>query len=100
MRYIPHTPGDVAQMLARIGVASLDELFAEVPAGVRLKRPLDLPTALAEAELVRELKALAAKNATPAGHLSFLGGGAYQHFIPAAVDQLISRSEFYTAYTP
>jgi glycine dehydrogenase subunit 1 len=100
MRYIPHTPDDVQQMLARIGVSSLEELFVEVPANVRLPRPLDLPPALAEAELVRELKALAAKNATPASHLSFLGGGAYQHFIPAAVDLLISRSEFYTAYTP
>ncbi|MHB8709055.1 MAG: aminomethyl-transferring glycine dehydrogenase subunit GcvPA [Desulfuromonadales bacterium] len=100
MRYIPHTPGDVAQMLERIGVGSLEELFVEVPASVRLKRPLQLPAALAEPELVRELKALAARNATPASHVSFLGGGAYQHFIPAAVDQLISRSEFYTAYTP
>jgi glycine dehydrogenase subunit 1 len=100
MRYIPHTPGDVAQMLERIGVASLTELFAEVPAAVRLQRPLALPSALAEPELLRELKTLAARNATPASHVSFLGGGAYQHFIPAAVDLLISRSEFYTAYTP
>ncbi len=100
MRYIPHTRGDIATMLARIGIGSLEELFVEVPASVRLKRPLDLPAPLAEAELLRELKALAARNATPAGHTSFLGGGAYQHFIPAAVDLLISRSEFYTAYTP
>ena len=100
MRYIPHTPGDVAQMLRRIGAASLEELFAEVPPAVRLSRPLALPPPLAEPELLRELKALAARNATPDSHLSFLGGGAYQHFIPAAVDQLISRSEFYTAYTP
>jgi glycine dehydrogenase subunit 1 len=100
MRYVPHTPGDVTQMLERIGVGSLEELFVEIPAAVRLKRPLDLPPALAESDLVRELKSLAARNATPAGYLSFLGGGAYQHFIPAVVDQLISRSEFYTAYTP
>ena len=100
MRYIPHTPDDVAQMLGRIGVGSLEELFVEIPAAVRLQRPLDLPPALAESDLVRELKALAARNATPSNHLSFLGGGAYQHFIPAAVDMLISRSEFYTAYTP
>jgi glycine dehydrogenase subunit 1 len=100
MRYIPHTPGDVAQMLARIGVGSLEELFVGVPAAVRLNRPLDLPVPLAEPELVRELKALAARNATPSSHVSFLGGGAYQHFIPAAIDMLISRSEFYTAYTP
>jgi glycine dehydrogenase subunit 1 len=100
MRYIPHTPGDVAQMLERIGVNSLEELFVGIPPGARLKRPLDLPPALAEGELLRELKVLAARNATPTSHLSFLGGGAYQHFIPAAVDLLISRSEFYTAYTP
>jgi glycine dehydrogenase subunit 1 len=100
MRYIPHTPGDVARMLERIGVGSLEELFVEIPASARLNRPLDLPPALAESDLVRELKALASRNATPESHLSFLGGGAYQHFIPAAVDQLISRSEFYTAYTP
>ena len=100
MRYIPHTPGDVAQMLERIGVGSLEELFVGVPPGARLKRPLDLPPPLAEGELLRELKALATRNATSASHLSFLGGGAYQHFIPAAVDQLIARSEFYTAYTP
>jgi len=100
MRYIPHTQGDVARMLGRIGVGSLEELFVEIPASVRLKRPLDLPPALAEGELVRELKVLAGRNATPENHISFLGGGAYQHFIPAAVDQLISRSEFYTAYTP
>ncbi len=100
MRYIPHTSGDVAQMLERIGVNSLAELFIGIPPSARLKRPLDLPPAAAESELVRELKALAARNATPENHLSFLGGGAYQHFIPAAVDQLIARSEFYTAYTP
>ncbi|NJC88216.1 MAG: aminomethyl-transferring glycine dehydrogenase subunit GcvPA [Desulfuromonas sp.] len=100
MRYIPHTRDDVAQMLGRIGVGSLEELFVEIPATVRLKRPLQLPAPLAEPELVRDLKALAARNATPENHVSFLGGGAYQHFIPAAVDQLISRSEFYTAYTP
>ncbi len=100
MRYIPHTTGDVVQMLERIGVGSLEELFTGIPASARLKRPLDLPPAVAEGELLRELKALAARNATPSSHLSFLGGGAYQHFIPAAVDLLISRSEFYTAYTP
>jgi glycine dehydrogenase subunit 1 len=100
MRYIPHTAGDVAQMLERIGAGSLEELFVGIPASARLGRPLDLPPALAEGELLRELRTLAARNATPQSHLSFLGGGAYQHFIPAAVDQLISRSEFYTAYTP
>jgi glycine dehydrogenase subunit 1 len=100
MRYIPHTAGDVTEMLERIGVENLESLFVEVPEPVRLKRPLDLPEAISETELLRELKALALKNATPGTHKSFLGGGAYHHFIPAVINLLISRSEFYTAYTP
>ena len=100
MRYIPHTAGDVEQMLERIGVATLEDLFIEIPESVRLKRPLDLPEPLSETELMRELKSLAAKNATPTTHRSFLGGGAYHHFIPAVIDLLVSRGEFYTAYTP
>jgi glycine dehydrogenase subunit 1 len=100
MRYIPHTAGDVSQMLGKIGVGSLEDLFVEVPESVRLKRPLDLPEAISETELLREFKSLAEKNATPSTYRSFLGGGAYYHFSPAAVDMLISRSEFYTAYTP
>ncbi len=100
MRYIPHTAGDVTQMLERIGVATLKDLFVEVPESVRLKRPLDLQEPASETELLREFKVLAAANATPETHKSFLGGGAYNHFIPAVIDQLISRSEFYTAYTP
>jgi len=100
MRYIPHTEADVKEMLERIGVQSLEDLFVEVPAAVRLKRPLDLPDPVSETELLRELKRLAARNATPSTHMSFLGGGAYHHFSPAAVDMLVSRGEFYTAYTP
>jgi glycine dehydrogenase subunit 1 len=100
MRYIPHTAGDVTQMLERIGVATLEDLFVEVPESVRLKRPLDIQEPASETELLRELKALALGNATPETHKSFLGGGAYHHFIPTVIDHLISRSEFYTAYTP
>jgi len=100
MRYIPHTTGDVSEMLERIGVASLGDLFVEVPESVRLKRPLDLPEEVSETELLREMKALGVKNATAETHKSFLGGGAYHHFIPTVIDLLISRSEFYTAYTP
>ena len=100
MRYIPHTDEDVRQMLAAIGVGTVDELFVGVPDEDRLQRPLDLPAPAAETELLRELQALAARNATAESHSSFLGGGAYNHFIPAVVDHLISRSEFYTAYTP
>jgi glycine dehydrogenase subunit 1 len=100
MRYIPHTTGDVTQMLERIGVATLEDLFVEVPESVRLKRPLDIKEPASETELLRELKALALGNATPETHKSFLGGGAYHHFIPTVIDLLVSRSEFYTAYTP
>ncbi len=100
MRYIPHTEEDVRQMLAGIGVNTVDDLFSEVPSDLRLKRDLDLPEALSETELLRNLKELASVNATAESHLSFLGGGAYNHFIPSVVDQLVSRSEFYTAYTP
>ena len=100
MRYIPHTAGDVTEMLERIGVGTLEELFVEVPESVRLKRPFDLPEAVSETELLRELKALGAKNATPETYRNFLGGGAYHHFIPTVIDLLVSRSEFYTAYTP
>ncbi|AMV73046.1 aminomethyl-transferring glycine dehydrogenase subunit GcvPA [Desulfuromonas carbonis] len=100
MRYLPHTEEDVRQMLAAIGVTSVEDLFCEVPPAVRLQRPLQLGAALAESDLLRELQRLAAQNATAADYSSFLGGGAYNHFIPAVVDQLVSRSEFYTAYTP
>lgn len=100
MRYIPHTEEDVRQMLAAIGVQSIDDLFEEVPADLRLDRELDLPEALSEGELLRELQQLVSVNATSSDYLSFLGGGAYNHFIPSVIDQLISRSEFYTAYTP
>jgi len=101
MRYIPARAGDVAQMLARIGVASLEGVRRGRLPACRLTRPLDLPPALAETELLRELKVLTAKNATPSGHLSIPRRRRLPAIsIPAAVDQLISRSEFYTAYTP
>ncbi|OHB29916.1 MAG: glycine dehydrogenase (aminomethyl-transferring) [Desulfuromonadaceae bacterium GWC2_58_13] len=100
MRYIPHTEEDIRQMLDAIGVETVGDLFTGIPADVRLQRPMNLPPALAEGDLLREFKQLARQNATVESHLSFLGGGAYNHFIPAVVDQMISRSEFYTAYTP
>ncbi len=100
MSYIPHTDDEVRQMLQAIGVDSVEELFAGIPRGLRLQRPLRLPGARSESELLRQLGRLAKENATAESHLSFLGGGAYPHLIPTAIDQLISRSEFYTAYTP
>lgn len=100
MRYIPHTDEDVRQMLETIGVDTIEDLFVEVPGDVRLDRPLELVAPLSEAEVLGELKRLAAQNATVETHSSFLGGGAYNHFSPSVVDHLVSRSEFYTAYTP
>jgi len=100
MPYFPNTPDDQRAMLEAIGAASTDELFDTIPAELRLNRPLDVPDAMGELELTRHVGALAAEN-RPAGQSAcFLGGGSYDHFIPAAVDVVASRSEFYTAYTP
>ena len=97
--YIANTDADRRAMLAAIGVASSDELFTDIPREFRIEG-LSLPPALSEPELVRELSALAQRN-SPAGEmLSFLGGGAYRHFIPSVVREVIGRSEFATAYTP
>ncbi|BCA78965.1 aminomethyl-transferring glycine dehydrogenase subunit GcvPA [Desulfuromonas sp. AOP6] len=98
--YIPHTDEDVRQMLSTVGVPTVDALFEEIPGEVRLRRSLELPAPLAESDLLRDMKRLAGKNATVESHVSFLGGGAYNHFLPAVVDYLVSRSEFTTAYTP
>jgi glycine dehydrogenase subunit 1 len=99
-RYIPNTDADVRRMLEAIGVPSIDALFEPVPAAVRLQRELDLPPALSEPDLMAHLGALAAQNADPARFAVFLGAGAYRHFAPSFIDQLLLRSEFYTAYTP
>ncbi|MFM2129430.1 MAG: aminomethyl-transferring glycine dehydrogenase subunit GcvPA [Pseudomonadota bacterium] len=100
MRYLPLTPDDRRAMLAAIGAGSVDDLFVDVPASARLARPVDLPKHAGEMEVERALRALAARN-VPAGEAaSFLGAGAYRHFIPAAVDHLIQRGEFLTSYTP
>eukprot|EP00913_Durusdinium_trenchii_P023318 g21896.t1 len=87
-------------MLETIGVDSIDSLFQQVPGRFQLDRPLDLPPALCEPELEAETRALAARNANSATHTCFLGGGVYDHFVPAAVDEIAGRNEFYTAYTP
>ncbi|MSR59967.1 MAG: aminomethyl-transferring glycine dehydrogenase subunit GcvPA [Planctomycetaceae bacterium] len=100
MAYLYNTPQQQREMLQTIGVDSIDELFDQIPAGLRLGRPLDLPPALTEIELESHLRELGAKNGSPLQRVCFLGGGSYDHFIPAAVDAIASRSEFYTAYTP
>jgi len=100
MRYIPNTEQDRRQMLDAIGAGSVDTLFADVPEGLRLKRPLKIPPALAEAELVKRLAALAERNADADRYNSFLGAGCYDHFSPAIIGHLVLRGEFLTAYTP
>ena len=99
MRYLPHTEDEIRQMLDAIGVGSIDDLFAPIPESHRLDRPLAVEPALDEATLIDHMAELADRN-DAARALSFLGAGLYDHHIPPAVDQLLLRSEFYTAYTP
>src|SRR5688572_30215937 len=99
MRYLPHTKEEIAAMLATIGKSSIDELFAQIPKEVRLARPLSIEHALDEASLMRHLVDLSHQN-RGAELTCFLGAGAYDHPLSPAVDQLLLRSEFYTAYTP
>jgi glycine dehydrogenase subunit 1 len=100
MPYLYNTPQDQEQMLAAIGVASIEELFQQIPAELRLGRSLDIPPALCELELAQHVSALAARNDHAGNKVCFLGGGSYDHFIPAVVDAIASRGEFYTSYTP
>jgi glycine dehydrogenase subunit 1 len=100
MRYIPHTPDDVASMLAAIGAPDLEALFEPVPEKLRLGRPLALPEAASEQEVLAELAALAARDDHAEALAWFLGAGTYAHFVPSAVDALASRGEFATSYTP
>jgi len=100
-RYTAVTETDLKEMLAEIGVASLDELFdAQVPAGVRLGRELDLPPGLPEQDVYAHLRELAARNVSVEDELSFLGAGMYDHYVPSLIDMLMERSEFLTPYTP
>ncbi|AKS38888.1 glycine dehydrogenase [Anoxybacillus gonensis] len=99
-RYLPMTEEDKQQMLETIGVQSIDELFSDIPESVRFQGEYNIKPAKSEPELMKELMALAAKNADIKTYPSFLGAGVYDHYIPTIVDHVISRSEFYTAYTP
>ncbi len=98
--YIPNTEEDVRRMLDAIGVGSIDDLFAPIPAEVRLRGDLKIPAGMSEPDLLTHLQALASENTDPSRAATFLGAGIYRHFAPSFIDQLLLRSEFYTAYTP
>src|SRR4051795_10307987 len=100
MRYLPLTADDRSEMLARIGVADIDALFADIPADKRLKSLPDLPLTKSEIEVERTLGRMAARNISAGSVPFFVGCGAYKHHVPASVDHLIQRSEFLTSYTP
>jgi glycine dehydrogenase subunit 1 len=100
MRFIPHTEADVAAMLKTVGAATLDDLIAHIPAGLRGRAGIALERGRGEAEVVAELRALAARNEGAVDYTSFLGAGYYRHYVPAAVRAIASRSEFATSYTP
>ncbi|CEG27837.1 aminomethyl-transferring glycine dehydrogenase subunit GcvPA [Bacillus sp. B-jedd] len=99
-RYLPMTEQDKSAMLETIGVKSVDELFSDIPEKVRFQGEYKIKPAKSETELMKELAALAGQNADFKSHASFLGAGVYDHYMPVIVDHVLSRSEFYTAYTP
>jgi glycine dehydrogenase subunit 1 len=99
LRYIPNSPEERAEMLQQVGAPSIENLFDSIPENLRLRDHLNVPGAMSELELLNRFDELAARNQA-AKRISFLGGGAYSHYIPTIVDHLISRSEFFTAYTP
>jgi glycine dehydrogenase subunit 1 len=100
MSYLALTDADRGAMLETIGVSSVEELFADLPAGVRLGRELELPPAMTEQELTSYFEELASLNANIGSEVSFLGAGLYDHYVPAIVDTVLQRGEFLTAYTP
>src|SRR5919112_4415205 len=99
-RYTGVTDEDLKEMLDAIGVGSLEDLFVDIPESVRLGRELDLPQGRSEQEVFEHLSALAARNRHTEEEVSFLGAGMYDHYVPALIDTLLSRSEFLTPYTP
>ena len=96
-RYFPHTPEDIAKMLGRCGIENLDDLYADVPESLMLRRDYDVPSQMSEDEVRRHFKELAESNLQST---CFAGYGFYDHYAPAVINHIISRSEFLTAYTP
>jgi glycine cleavage system pyridoxal-binding protein P len=99
-RYTSATDADRREMLDAIGVSSVEDLFADIPAGVRLDRPLAIPPGRAEQDVYARMRELASRNVSAEDEISFLGAGMYDHYVPSLVDNLLSRSEFLTPYTP
>jgi len=99
-RYTSATDADRAAMLEVVGVASIDELFVDIPEKLRLGRPLELPAGLSEQEVYVHLRELAARNVSAEDEISFVGAGMYDHYVPSLVDSIALRSEFLTPYTP
>src|ERR1700689_4983812 len=98
MRYLPKSPADREEMLAEIGVASIDDLFASIPSEYQLKRDLAVPRQHGESEILDRFRAYSENNAT--GYSSFLGAGVYRHYRPVIIDSLVQRGEFLPSYTP
>src|SRR6266702_4564923 len=99
MSYLPHTTGERQEMLEAIGVESVDDLFANIPRAL-LSGPPKIPAGLSEMEVLRLIDRMASKNQDLEHRPSFLGAGAYLHYVPSAVGAITGRSEFYTSYTP
>ncbi|MGA9234715.1 MAG: glycine dehydrogenase, partial [Desulfobacterales bacterium] len=100
MRYLPHTPEDIADMLAQVGVENLDALFATIPKDCCCRLDMKLPQALTEWELNDHMDALAARTAVSPDYKVYMGAGSYDHFVPSAARHVLTRSEFVTSYTP
>ena len=98
--YIPNTPEDIQEMLEAIGVKTVEDLFSELPPEVRLNNPLEIPVGVSEVEAENQFRKLAQKNENLDDNVCFLGGGSYDHIIPAVIDHLLLRGDFFTAYTP
>src|SRR6185437_10253922 len=99
-RYTSATDADRREMLDAIGVSSVEELFRDIPEGVRQREPIALPDGMSELDVHEHLRALAARNRSADDEVTFLGAGMYDHYVPALIDSIIGRSEFLTPYTP
>ena len=99
-RFTSSTDADRQEMLAKIGVSSLDELFSDIPEGLRLQKPLALPDGMSEQDVFEHLSKLAARNRHADEEVTFVGAGMYDHYVPALIDSIVQRSEFLTPYTP